>query len=193
MNELIALTIVIPLIGIVILGYTLFISLRRKKKKEKRLETKVDSIPRDCRPFIYFGGKKLIGQEGVGIGYQGEVVGGSHSDGKVVLRVHDFNTNTETELGPMIIGTNVIVIEDSNLLFGKVTLRCSIDWDNRICEWDSTMLERIGLQMSLITQQRIEAEVRKKMDQLLEYKETRISQPRTGFGEEFFPPPETRR
>ena len=57
MNELIALTIIIPLIGVAVLAYVLFISLRRKKKKEKRLETKVDSIPKDQQSFIYFAGK----------------------------------------------------------------------------------------------------------------------------------------
>jgi len=188
MNPLVGIVVVVPLLGVCFLVWVLYNSVfKKKKKREKRLETVVDNIPPDARPFIYFAGKELVGQLGVGTGYEGYIVGGKHSDGKYILRIHDLRSDTEAEIGPVVMDNNVILMPSSDLLFGKVTFRCNIDFDNRLCKWDPMMVEKIGYEMSKITQQRIEAEVKRKLNEQLEYKLTRSS--RSMEVSEFAPPP----
>ena len=177
------LTIGLVLIGVGVLGFTVWNTfLRKQKGLEKTLETEYDLIPKDSQPFIHFsGGKfKVSDMEGSGQSYHGYVVGGkTDNKGNVIARVHDLMTGSVRDIGPMIWGQNIDVVPSADMVFGKNTLKCNIDFNNQPCEWDVSKLEAIKLELARVTEARIKEDAKQDISDMMEWVKTRGSSEKT--------------
>lgn len=149
----------VPLMGIgsmATVGFAIWMRYKGKGKKAWAVSSEMKKIPKGQQSFVMFAGDG-------GEGYHGFITEEGSHNGHKVLAIDDMASEQTIEIMTNNWKEDFAILPHSDILKGKPTLACRIDANNRLCNWNNFLLDRMKAGYSEIEYAKLKDQAKKEV------------------------------